>query len=906
MNFNQKSLRLLFSFPGPILFLEALHFFIRWMLLNSPFFSELDYDEGVIGLMALHILRGEPQLMLWGLPRMGGFEAYLASFIFYLFGPSTQALQFSMILVSSVILFAIYAIGEKMGGPKAGIIAAAYWALPPVFLSFTEDYLTGGHLEAVLAGTLVLYSTCTFPTLHTREKIILIALIGVLSGIGFWSSLLIIPFLLAAAVGIVGTRPRLLWSPLPLVGIIGYLLGSLPFWIWNLNHDFNTLVHLGGNHVLLAAYQIYNVFLTMIPTFIGDFWDSQSIESSIPLPIRLFILIGCYFPVVIIGLAVVFRWIRRIGSKQLPFQGPIDYMVLTFWFYILVRASSEPGDLGLTRYTIAVFVPVSLLMASWIIKILDFRKTLGIGILIGFLGLNLWTNLLYLDQDKKNLIRPIDHLIKSFQESGIHYCYADNRISQVLTFESREKIIAADYYGWRNYQYLKIVDQAPIPEMAILTHRKLGNPFPETMEKTLQLLGCAYDKKEVDHYVYFYHLKKPDYDLRSLPAREWEVTASQESGQSFRVKDRDILTAWQIPKKIGEWVQIDLGRIKKIEQVSVLSSPIEPGLLYQFRLEISKDGKSWKTLSEVRDYLPSLYWYNNHPRLNKTPGFQLAFPPQEGRFLRITNLMNAENPYDPWNIAEIFIYEPVAETEKYPYPAVKNLEQARIELDHWMDDPTGPQPTDLAISMNFRKKQVDWEAVIHLVSQAIRQAPDWEAAHQLFAQALQWGDFGNWPRVSGRKQGKNLLDLFPAVDSPSTPIKIWKVTSNYNGQEARLAIDGNPFTRWTSLKNQEPGMFFQVDLGGDYRVNGFSFFLGGSLLDYPRILKALSSPDGKNWQEVQTSSHSDYAFYRGGLYKKVLYQTDPTRARYLRLLETGKAPDCRWSIYDLEVFGKKG
>jgi hypothetical protein len=907
MILKDKSRRLLFSFPGPLLFLEVLHFLLRWMLLNSPFFSELDYDEGIIGLMALHILRGEPQLMLWGLPRMGGLEAYLASFIFYLFGPSTWALQFSLVLVSSVILFTIYALGKKMGGPKAGIIAAAYWAIPPVFLSFTEDYLTGGHLEAVLAGALVLYSTCTFSSLNTRSKgFILIALVGVLSGIGFWSSLLIMPFLLAAAVGLVGTRPRLLWSPLPWTGIIGYLLGSLPFWSWNLRHDFNTLVHLGGKHFLSAFYQLYTVLLTIIPTFIGIFWDGQGVGSSIPKPMTLVVLMGCYFPVLIISLAVVFQWIRRIGSKQLPFQGPIDYVVLTFWFYILVRASGDPEELGLTRYAMALYVPISLLVSFWIIKIIDFRKALGIGILIGFLGFNLWTNILYLDLNKNTPARPVEELINTFQKLKIRYCYADSRISQVVTFQSREKIIAADYYGWRNYEYLRTVDRAPAREIAILTHRILGNPYPETMEATLLLLGCTYEKKEMGDYVFFYHFKKSGYDLQSIPTGEWKVTASHESGQCVRVKDRDLLTAWRVPKRAGEWLQIDLGRVKKLGRVSFLSGPIESGLPYQFRLEISRDGRFWKTLREVKDYLPGLYWYNDHPRLDKNPSIQLMFLPQEGRYLRITNLSDVENPNDPWTIAEIFIYEAAPGKEKPPIQAVKSLDQARIDLDHWMDDPTGPQPSGLPISMNFRKKQVHWGAVIQLVSQAVRQAPDWEAAHQLFGQALQWGDFWNCPERSKNKPGRNPLDLFPRVDSSWTPIKSWGVISNYNGREARWAIDGDPFTRWTSLKSQEPGMFFQTDLGGDFQVNGFSLFLGSSLNDYPRVLKVLSSLDGENWQEVQASSHSDYAFYRDCLYKKVLYRIDPVRARYLRLMETGADPSYWWSIYDLKVFGKKG
>ncbi len=88
----------------------------------------------------------------------------------------------------------------------------------------------------------------------------------------------------------------------------------------------------------------------------------------------------------------------------------------------------------------------------------------------------------------------MDSLIKTLKDKGIRYAYADNRISQVLTFESRGEIICADYYGQRNYNYLRAVDAAPTKEIAIVTHQRLGNPYPETMAAVLRLLGGSYKR----------------------------------------------------------------------------------------------------------------------------------------------------------------------------------------------------------------------------------------------------------------------------------------------------------------------------------------------------------------------------------------------------------------------------
>ncbi len=100
-------------------------------------------------------------------------------------------------------------------------------------------------------------------------------------------------------------------------------------------------------------------------------------------------------------------------------------------------------------------------------------------------------------------------MIKALKDHGIRYAYADNRISQVLTFESGEKIICADYYGQRNFNYLRIVDAAPAKEVAIITHQKLGNPYPETMAAALRLLGGSYKRAEVGDYVFWYDFKEP-------------------------------------------------------------------------------------------------------------------------------------------------------------------------------------------------------------------------------------------------------------------------------------------------------------------------------------------------------------------------------------------------------------
>ncbi len=101
---------------------------------HSPFFAETYYDEAVTGNMALHVLKGEPQVFFWGQPYMGALEAYLASTLFLLFGPSTFTLHLTDMIICAVLLLTAFRIRRAgwrpIGGPAGGGFLGLFSALP--------------------------------------------------------------------------------------------------------------------------------------------------------------------------------------------------------------------------------------------------------------------------------------------------------------------------------------------------------------------------------------------------------------------------------------------------------------------------------------------------------------------------------------------------------------------------------------------------------------------------------------------------------------------------------------------------------------------------------------------------------------------------------------------------------
>jgi hypothetical protein len=887
------------------------HLLLRWVMTRSPFLAESYYDEAVTGEMALHILKGQHQLFFWGQPYMGALEAYLNAVIILLIGPSALALRLSDTLVSVFMLFLMNRIGTLVGDWKVGLLSAAYWALGPLYLSIIGLLATGGHIEACVFGAFILLSLSWLIFKSPQNPALLSGLIGLMAGLAWWSSLLAAPFLLAGVLVLAIARPRLLLTRIPVVGLAGFLLGSFPFWLWEFFHDFSTFGFFEGHGVGIfrqLGTGLYTVLrFSLFQSFLGDWWDGHTVLPSVPSILAWAVFVLIYLPILFIALATVFQWFRRILSFRNPFRETKDLIVAAFWILVLSFATSEQGANGSLRYSFSLYVPATILVGLWLEKIFRLRQALGATVLIGLLGFNLFLHYLFFDQFKNLPYRPVDALIKALKDHGIRYAYADNRISQVLTFESGESIICADYYGQRNFEFLRMVDAAPAAQVAIVTHRKLGNPYPETMAAMLKLLGGSSKRAESGDYVFWYDFKEPSEPLNPLSATDWQITSSQGQNQVDWLRDRDIFTSWSILQRSGDYLCIDLGHPKWITRISLLPGFFGVGLPNGFKLEASLDGKKWDKISEMgaNDMMGGLCWFRGRPRLEQNSRLQISFVPHRARYVRLTNLALPETPKSLWTIAELFIYETAGSPEGPSKEAQQNFHQAEQTLDRWMDDPTGPHPLFPGSDLKSRRRQVHWERVIRFAQQAIQEAPDWEEPHILFGEAVDWGGLANRDRKPEKSKKVILETLFPPTDGLRLSSARFQATSNVNPAQTGLAVDGDPSTRWTSLKAQEPGMFFQVNLDGLYPVKGFSLFLTNALNDYPRRLEIYGSLDGERWQAIPADLGSSYAFAGHGLYKKTDYRFPPVPLRYLKLIQKGSDPTFWWSIYELDLFEEK-
>lgn len=141
----------------------------------------------------------------------------------------------------------------------------------------------------------------------------------------------------------------------------------------------------------------------------------------------------------------------------------------------------------------------------------------------------------------------------------------------------------------------------------------------------------------------------------------------------------------------------------------------------------------------------------------------------------------------------------------------------------------------------------------------------------------------------------------------------WKASSSLNHESTGKAFDRDVNTRWVTGKNQEPGMWYQLDMGRIHEINRITAIQGSMPPDSPRGFEILISADGKTWNRISEnrSFKGISAYIDGGILK-----LDPSgnmdvvfpamKARYIKIIQIGSDPLYNWSIAEMFVYRKAG
>ncbi|MBV9257450.1 MAG: glycosyltransferase family 39 protein [Ktedonobacteraceae bacterium] len=265
---------------------------LRWPLLDS--------DEGTMGLMGMHIaFKGETPTFFYDQNYMGAAEAYLAAFMFRLFGISAFTLRLGMILLFALFLLFMYLLTSLLFSKKWALITLLLLALGSDAILTRELVAVGGDAETLVAGTLILLlsiwlSLSAQDGTKRKRRLLAYAGCGLAAGFGVWSHLLVVPFILMGAIILLlfcrreifnrGVLKCISWPILTLIAT--FIIGALPLIIYNVqNPDKNIFVTFWNIHrvssisgissitskpfYVLLPYQLRGAFQISLPTATG-------------------------------------------------------------------------------------------------------------------------------------------------------------------------------------------------------------------------------------------------------------------------------------------------------------------------------------------------------------------------------------------------------------------------------------------------------------------------------------------------------------------------------------------------------------------------------------------------------------------------------------------------------------
>jgi len=723
--------------------------------------SEVHADEAGSGLMARHILQGEFPIFYWGGDYAGTLEPFLTAVPFAVLDSSVATLRVVPSTFSLLLMPLTYRLARVTYGEPTARLAMLFTAVPSLMLLYFGGTAKTPYPASQILGPLLLLLALRLadaPGADRRRALVL----GLVAGVAWWNQFLLISYLLAAGLFLCVRRGWARLLPEGGMAAAGFVLGSLPFSVYNLAVQPGQSLGLMRTASLGLVGDNLATIANSLPFLLGGSiaWSVPSVNHAV-----LFTMALVYVP------AAGFLLYEGVWAVRAP--GPLAagwLLILAAGMVFLVDLASVQGVVGGPRYLFPLLSVLPVLLAHYVLTV---RRRLGLGAALVLVVLTLGLHLQEFALDLRNVIRPSSleqqtrsstaALVRFLRSEGIARAYAHSSVALKLTFDAREAIVASDWYGFRNRSYLEEVERAP--RVALVASRALALPPPDRLEENLRALGGGFRKQDVAGFVVFYDFHPPP-PSRSIPSVEWVgrgIGPAHDAGLAY---DRDGETWWGSgePKRPGLAYELDLGRVHRLTGVSLHPGPIADGTPQGYRVEVSRDGRSWTTVVSVANVLPGLYWTGSQPRLDRSGRVQAAFPPVEARWVRL--VQTGREDYFWWSIGEVFLYEdaPGSTTESSGRGALEEGERlerrARWEF-------VGASP--VAARLWRHQRDVDWDGIVAAYRRAIRADPELEEAHHRLAVVLSRleipppGDLGRAPALERAGAWRLAAEEYDAV-----------------------------------------------------------------------------------------------------------------------------------------------
>jgi hypothetical protein len=515
-------------------------------------------DHGIICLMVKHMLEGkEFPVFFYGLPYMGSIEPAVSALLCAVFGLNGFWINMGTALTAFAFLPLVFIWGRGAAGWVGGLAALAFCAIgPPQYFQF-ESWADGGYAAIPLFTCAVLLmslrilekeSACLEPG-RPRSNLDLqtenaklepgrprpglngaedqagaklgrgrpgsshwnYLVLGIIAGLGWWQSPLLIPaFLVSGFLFLVVMGKRLFTTRL-FSGAGGFVIGSLPLWIWNLRNHWQTF-DMVKTHDSPSLWQGLKLFyLTRLP----DLLELQRQPMLVRTALAILLLI-------LAGLALA----RFASAWRAKARGEVLYMAAAILFLIvfsILFGRSRFSRVNALRYVLILIPVLGVLIGvatAWLVQ----RTRWGVGWLPVMALVALQVSDLpdrFGERERSAAFIPKAMKLGEFlRANNIKHLYTDYQVrgaNHGLNYLLNEEFVFSPVTRERYRPYARAMEQSENP--AVLNDTAGFSAF-------LKMTGATCESNVVEGMLVQYNVKPP--------TEAWRVIDPLSGANSFK------------------------------------------------------------------------------------------------------------------------------------------------------------------------------------------------------------------------------------------------------------------------------------------------------------------------------------------------------------------------------------
>ena len=695
-------------------------------------FPRLDADQAVTGLMGVYALRGEFPTFFWMQDHAGVPEAYVAAPLFFLFGISRRVLDVVPALGTLALALAVYRTGAVLFGRGVGLLGVLFMTVVSAYVAANYTLARSYYVEHLLVGQVVLLGAALWlarPLSEPARCRVAIAM-GLAGGLGLYFNFQIVDALVPAVLALLLVDPALPFRRAAWLGLGAFGLGSLPFWAYNLSHDWATFATGARFQGRLSGPETARIlFLDLLPVVLGARAATDQ-PTHLPGPLAWTIpliaggAVALLLVRVVTGAGRLRRDPARAGEALLLVGIAVTFGVVWYGGYVRVP-----------RYLLPLIPLLALVLAraaqlTWrwtragtVLWVVVYLVAVGVDLVPDITALRPEARARYREQRKADAA-----LFAFLDTTDLRRAYAfDYWLAPRLTFDARGEIIVAQPFNDRYPPHTRAVDRAPRPAYVV-------QAGVETFRHWLAALGVTAREREVGEYRVFYDFAPPP-EAVPLARSGWSVHASEGRGEAASVVDARLETGWSSAKgpEGSAWVEVDLGVERRLSGVALVNDRAER---VPDRLVVMAEGArgAWDRVAVLAPQGVAPRWDAGAPRIAPGRTLTVRFPPVDARRVRLVE----EGPGGRWSVAELFLLGPPApgappaaaanliaegrrlESLRQPGPALLRYREAMRRAP---DDPAGYEAfvrlsTELRASTASPLEHAAWLAELGLLTEA--------------------------------------------------------------------------------------------------------------------------------------------------------------------------------------------